>query len=253
VSVVNVAAYTDVNGAETNCEMALAISATTPEILVQWVAKHAAAMVRFLSDYVSNGHRECPWREQDQSKPLNVCGEIKAAGDQAVIKTLNACHILRMSWVYAAHGRNFLLTMLGLGKKRKELWVVNDQLCAAALVTFLADTLTKILGQADRGVRTLFSRNGGIVYATGSGKKNWHGIAEANFISAQQNNYSLKIKNLIAIGLDEYPLPTERPRNFQLSLTALQESFGVQTPHWAHSLEVELDKLKHLNGGSVAS
>ena len=241
--IVNAAAFTDVDGAETTPDLANAVNGTAPEVIAAWAAANGAAMFHYSTDYVFDGSGKAPWKESDPTNPINAYGESKRRGDEAVLASGAAFLVMRTSWVYAAHGQNFLRTMLRLGSERSELRVVADQIGAPTSANLLADTTVEIIRSATDDLPTLLNARGGIVNVTPSGETSWHGFAEAIFTSARQRDMPLQIQRVEPIPSSEYPLPATRPLNSRLALETVRDKFGMVMPSWQETLESVLDEV----------
>lgn len=241
--IVNAAAYTDVDGAETNRDLAYALNAAAPRIMAEWAAENDAALIHYSTDYVYDGSGETPRSEGDPTGPINVYGESKLAGDEAIAAAGASHLILRTSWVYAAQGQNFLNTMLKLGAERETLSVVADQVGAPTPAAMLAEVTAGILSQTRSGGIETFRRKGGVVHCAASGETSWHGFAEAIFDGARARGAELEIRDVAPIGTAEFPTPAARPANSRLAMTRLKESFGIVTPDWRAGLDRVLDEI----------
>lgn len=242
--IVNAAAYTDVDGAESHRDTTFAINAAAPATMARWAAGTGAALIHYSTDYVFDGSGSTPRTEIDKPAPLNVYGESKQAGDDAILDSGAAVLILRTSWVYAAKGRNFLRTMLRLGTDRESLSVVDDQIGAPTPASVLAKITIAILWQADGDPADLFRAKGGLINATTAGETSWHGFAEAIFEIARRQGWNLAIRDLQAIPSSGYPLPAARPLNSRLNLSRLKARFGIHPPHWRTALEAVMSDLR---------
>ncbi|MBL4719602.1 MAG: dTDP-4-dehydrorhamnose reductase [Alphaproteobacteria bacterium] len=241
--IINAAAFTDVDGAESQADAAFAINAAAPEALAKWAALHDAALLHFSTDYVYDGSGEQPWREGDLTGPLNVYGVSKLAGDRAISESGAAHLILRTSWVYAAEGQNFLKTMLRVGRDRETLMVVDDQIGAPTSADALADIVAQILTQAGDDPDGLFQQKGGVVQTVCGGAASWREFAEAIFAGARLRGADLMVTDVRPIPTSAYPTPARRPLNSRMSLERLNAQFGVTPPSWQDVLATVLDQL----------
>ena len=238
--VINAAAYTAVDKAESEPERAFAVNRDGARELAKAAADMGAGLITFSTDYVFDGALQRPYREDDAIAPLSVYGRSKAEGEVAQ-RAANPRHIiLRTSWVYGAHGANFVKTMLRLGAERDELRVVADQHGAptaaadiAAAVVIIAARLAD--GQMDRD--TLW----GTYHLTGSGATTWAGFADAIF--AHQARVTGRRLRVIAIPTAEYPTPARRPANSRLDTMLIGVKLGITLPAWEASLGRVLDAL----------
>ena len=229
--IVNPAAYTAVDKAESEPELAMRINGLAPGVMAEEGAKLGAAIVHYSTDYVFDGTRQEPYTEADLPCPLNVYGRTKLAGEQAIAAAGVPHLIFRTSWVYGMRGKNFLLTMMKLAAERDELRIVADQHGAPTWCRTLADTTASILSQAagasDRAA--WWRENSGLYHLTSQGATTWHGFADALLDQAPKKPV------LVPIGSSEYPVPAARPANSRLSCAALMERFG-HLPHWREAL-----------------
>ncbi|OGT91705.1 MAG: dTDP-4-dehydrorhamnose reductase [Gammaproteobacteria bacterium RIFOXYA12_FULL_61_12] len=234
--IVNAAAYTAVDRAEQEPADARRLNAELPATLADWSARHAVPVVHFSTDYVFDGTKPEPYEEEDRPNPLNVYGQSKLAGDLALMETAWAPFILRVSWVYGARGRNFLLTMRRLMAERDELRVVDDQWGAptwsrdiAQVAAFAVYRLLREPGFAE-SVK-------GIYHLSPEGETNWFGFA-----SAIKKMEGLDCR-LEAIPSANYPTPAQRPANSRMNADKLFQALGLRLPHWGDSLAVCMESL----------
>ncbi|HEY1138140.1 MAG TPA: dTDP-4-dehydrorhamnose reductase [Xanthomonadaceae bacterium] len=231
--VVNTAAYTAVDKAESDRDAAFRANAEAPSRIAEACARSGIPLVHYSTDYVFDGTGTRPYREDDPTAPLGVYGESKLAGEQG-IRASGADHmILRTAWVYAPHGKNFLRTMLRLGAERDTLGVVADQIGTPTSAGLIADVTAALLPQA--GTRS------GTWHLTASGDTSWHGFAEAIFAGAVARGLLPRMPQVNAIGTADYPTPARRPAYSRLDTSRLQSDFGVELPDWrvvcAHVLD----------------
>jgi dTDP-4-dehydrorhamnose reductase len=229
--IVNAAAYTAVDRAESEPDLAMKVNGIAPGVLAEEAKQLGALLVHYSTDYVFDGGKNAPYAETDIPNPLSAYGRSKLAGDQAIQATGVAHYIFRTSWVYAARGHNFLNTMLRLARERTELRIVNDQIGAPTWARFLADTTALVLAEAlkDAG---LAREKRGLYNLTASGHTSWFGFAEAIFSEAGEVIPNARVPRLIAIPTAEYPLPARRPLNSRLDNSELVKTFGLQPPDW---------------------
>lgn len=243
--IVNAAAYTAVDQAESEPELALAVNGIAPGILAEEAKRLGAALIHYSTDYVFDGSKAAPYTEDDEPRPINVYGRTKRAGEQA-IQAVDAPHlILRTSWVYGMRGKNFLLTMLRLARERDELMVVDDQIGAPTWCRALAEATSDILkrlGYGQPGFRDACAEQCGIYNVSAAGQTSWYGFTEAIFAHAAsvQPGQSAcvldRVPVLKPIPTEQYPLPARRPRNSLLANAKLQRAFGLAMPDWKTSL-----------------
>ena len=231
--VVNAAAYTAVDRAETDLEAARAINATAPGLLAKACRDANAILIHFSTDYVFDGEKAGPWVETDATAPLNAYGRTKLEGERAIAASGCAHLILRTSWVYGPHGGNFLLTMLRAAETREELRIVSDQHGAPTSSLQLARLVGTLLEQP----RARLEAGSGIYHATAAGETTWFGFAEAIF--AQRT----KRPRLVPIRTSDWPTPARRPRNSVLDHGKLESTFGARPGDWREGLAEVMTRL----------
>ncbi len=233
--VVNAAAYTAVDKAETDADAAFRVNAEAAAAIAGTCAATGALLVHYSTDYVFDGSASHPCREDDATAPLGVYGASKLAGEGA-IRASDARHaILRTAWVYAAHGRNFLLTMLRLAGEREELRVVADQVGAPTPAAWIADATASLIAHGiDRS---------GTWHLTAGGETSWHGFAEAIVEEAEQRGLILRKPRVVAITSSDYPTPARRPAYSVLDTTRLHRDFGITPPDWREGLRRTLAEM----------
>ena len=242
--IVNCAAYTAVDRAETDREAAHAINAVAPGVLAEEAKRSSALLIHFSTDYVYDGTKRAPYVEDDAVNPLSVYGRTKLEGERAVAAAGCAHLILRTSWVYGPRGKNFLFTMLRLGRERPELRVVDDQKGAPTSSRALARLVRELLdrgGDTDEISRDEVDRCGeasGVYHATAAGTTTWFGFAREIFEEMQrQNRLDFAAPRLTPIATADYPTPARRPANSVMSNAKLRASFGVELADWRAGLE----------------
>ncbi|MFQ5487349.1 MAG: dTDP-4-dehydrorhamnose reductase [Gammaproteobacteria bacterium] len=235
--IVNAAAYTAVDQAEEERGLAMAINADGPALLAEEAKKLGAAMVHYSTDYVFDGTKEQPYTEDDEPQPLNVYGQSKLAGDQAVMAAGIPHLIFRTSWVYGIRGNNFLRTLLKLFAERDEISIVDDQIGAPTWSRVIAEVTAQALGQA-LAPRTQLSLEevSGLYNLTASGETTWYGFAQAVADHAANEHLTPKVSKIKPIPSAEYPTPAVRPPYGVLSHQKLQETFGLFIPSWEEQL-----------------
>ena len=241
--IINPAAYTAVDKAEDEPELALRVNGEAPAVIARWAARHNVPLIHFSTDYVFNGAGERGWREDDEGQPLSVYGSSKLAGENAIRAAGGTFLIIRTSWVYAAQGANFLRTISRLAQERKELRIVADQIGAPTTAAVLADSVIAMLSSGLDTFRTRCAEAKGIVHLTTSGETSWHGFASAIVDGLKARHVNLAVEQVLPLTTEQYPTPAKRPRNSRLDLTRLQAVFGITTPHWRDALTPELDAL----------
>jgi len=273
--IINPAAYTAVDKAETEPELAYAINATAPRVLAEEAARIGARLIHFSTDYVYSGTQSAVYSEQDATEPLSVYGKSKLAGEDAIRRVGLPQLIFRTSWVYGAYGQNFLKTILRLAAEREQLRIVADQFGAPTTSTSIAqaiigvvqhwhsDGATSDLLASDLPARDLPARGesastkSGIYHLVNAGQTTWHGFATAiieDYTRLQQRSGSssggvtlkASAENIEAISTAEFPTPADRPANSRLDCTKLTHDFSVKLPHWREALMHELQVLQQL-------
>jgi dTDP-4-dehydrorhamnose reductase len=235
--VLNAAAYTAVDRAESDVERAFAINETAPKLLAEWCEANGAALLHVSTDYVFDGQKTEAYREDDATQPLGVYGKSKLAGEVAVQSTLRRHLILRTSWVFSAHGQNFVKTMLRLARERDELRVVADQRGRPTASADLARVLW-LLGQRWARAEELAW---GTYHFAGRGETTWHGFASA--IVAAQRPFTGRAPRVVAIGSADYPTPARRPQNSVLDTSGFERTFGLVPNAWQDDLSAVVRQL----------
>ncbi|PJJ96384.1 dTDP-4-dehydrorhamnose reductase [Lysobacteraceae bacterium NML91-0213] len=234
LAVVNAAAYTAVDRAESEPEAACAANAHAPGAIAGWCAAHGVPLVHYSTDYVFDGRGERPYRVDDPTAPLGVYGASKLAGEEAIRAAGGRHLIFRTAWVYAAHGQNFLRTMLRVGAERDVLRVVADQVGTPTPAALIADVTARALRHPDAT---------GTWHLTAEGETSWHGFAEAIFAGAVERGLLPRAPRVEPITTADYPTPAKRPAYSRLDTSTLQRDFGVELPHWTQGLARVLDEL----------
>ena len=229
--IVNAAAHTAVDKAESEPELVRTINALAPGILADEAEKLGAWLIHYSTDYVFNGSGTTPWKETDATGPLGVYGQTKFEGEQAVARCSRHL-IFRTSWVFAARGANFAKTMLRLAKERDQLKVIADQIGAPTGAELLAD----VTAHAIRTVQTRPDGQmlAGLYHLVAAGETSWHGYAQFVIERAQALGETLKAgpNNVLPITTANYPTPAQRPANSRLDTTKLRTTFGLHLPDW---------------------
>lgn len=225
--IVNAAAHTAVDKAESEPEFAQLLNATSVEAIAKEAAKIGAWVVHYSTDYVFPGDGETPWRETDATAPLNVYGQTKLDGEKALQEHCAKHLIFRTSWVYAGKGNNFAKTMLRLAKERKELSVIDDQVGAPTGAELLADCTAHAIR-----VAMVKPEVAGLYHLVASDTTTWHDYAALVFEQARNAGIELAIEKLNAVPTTAYPTPARRPQNSRLNTEKFQQSFGLVLPAW---------------------
>jgi dTDP-4-dehydrorhamnose reductase len=241
--IVNPAAYTAVDLAEGERELAFRVNSEAPAAMARWAGRHGIPLLHFSTDYVFDGSGRAAWREDDAPAPLSAYGASKLAGERAIMDVGCRHLIVRTSWVYAAQGKNFLRTIARLAGERKELRIVADQFGAPTSARIIAGAIVEILREQPSGGGDLFKADGGLINISASGETSWHGFADAIISGLRRRGVKLEIEQLVAIATSEYPTKATRPQNSRLDHQRLNDRYGIVMPSWRAALAVELDEL----------
>jgi dTDP-4-dehydrorhamnose reductase len=238
--IVNAAAYTAVDKAEQEPDLAHAINATAPGIMATEAKALGATMVHYSTDYVFNGQSSQPYKESDATDPLSVYGRSKRDGDEAVMAQAGSHFIFRSSWVVGAHGGNFLKTMLRLAQERDSLSVVADQHGVPTSARWMAQVTREALQHPQHADLS------GLYHLSNAGRTTWHGYAHYVLTQAAQMGWQLKVKpeDVKAIGTADYPLPAPRPANSMLDTHLVQQNLGLNIPTWESGVMQVLSALR---------
>jgi len=248
---VNAAAYTAVDQAESEPEAAMKINSEAPAAMAEEAKRLGALFTTYSTDYVFDGKNAAPYSETDPTAPLNVYGASKLSGERAIEAVGGSYLIFRTSWVYGARGKNFLKTIVKLAAERPELRVVDDQVGAPTWSRDLADATRKIIEQlVDQAAshkspigKALGDRRG-IYHMTAAGSVSWCGFAAAILEEMEKRGLSRgNLANIVPIPSSEYPTPAARPQNSRLCNDKLKNTFGVTLPQWRTSLTAVMEEL----------
>ena len=241
--IVNAAAHTAVDKAESETELARLINAQAPAVLAREAAALGAWLVHYSTDYVFDGSGSRPWAEDDATGPLSVYGRTKLDGEQAIATSGCRHLIFRTSWVYAARGGNFAKTMLRLAREREMLTVINDQFGAPTGADLIADVTAHAVHQAMSGASA--DSLSGIYHLVAGGETTWFDYA--NHVVAQYRKgpaaSELKVKEVAPVPTSAFPTPARRPHNSRLQTDKLQQTFGLKLPHWTHGVNRMLAEI----------
>ena len=228
--IINAAAYTAVDKAESEPELASAINAIAPLIIAQESQNLGAFLIHISTDYVFDGNGCSPYQETDATNPLSIYGKTKLAGEEAIRQTCDHHLILRTAWVYGTFGKsNFVKTILRLGAERQEIRVVADQIGSPTWAQDIATVIAQMIPQLTPEVS-------GTYHYTNSGVASWYDFAVAIFEEAQQLNFPLKVENIVPITTAEYPTPARRPAYSVLACGKISTTIGTYPPHWRQRL-----------------
>jgi len=237
--IINAAAYTAVDKAETDRELAYAINAIAPAIMAEAANHIGAALIHISTDYVFNGRKGTFYQEDDDPNPLNVYGASKLAGEENIRQGCDRHLILRTSWVYGVQGKsNFVKTMLRVGADRQEVRVVADQVGTPTSARSIADVITQLIPSLETSEAT------GTYHFTQSGVASWYDFAVAIFEEARRLNFPLEVERVIPIATADYPTLAQRPLYSVLSTQKLSAWMVTSFPHWRQELRQMLRDLK---------
>ena len=227
--IVNAAAHTAVDKAESEPELARLLNATTPGVLAQEAARLGALLVHYSTDYVFDGSGTRPWVETDTPAPLSIYGRTKLEGEQLIAQSGAQHLILRTSWVYAARGGNFAKTMLRLAQERERITVIDDQWGAPTGADLLADVTAHAIRHLHRQ-----PQDAGLYHVAAAGETNWNLYAKYVLVQAMKALPAIKIKatDVMPVPTSAFPTPAVRPHNSRMNTRKLQTTFGLTLPHW---------------------
>ena len=237
--IVNPAAYTAVDQAESQPDLAMAINGIAPGVIAEEAKRLGAAIVHYSTDYVFDGEKNTPYTENDPPNPQNIYGKTKLAGEEAIASVGVDHLILRTSWVYGLRGKNFLLTMQRLAKEREEIRVVDDQIGTPTWSRLIAEVTAQILLPSLHNAGDFFASKGGLYHLTSHGKTSWYGFAKEIFTYNLQQNEQ-KLQRLIPITSQEYPTAATRPAYSLLDNSKLSDTFKIFIPEWQKILDLVL-------------
>jgi dTDP-4-dehydrorhamnose reductase len=249
--IVNAAAYTAVDQAESEPEAAMKINSEAPAAMAQEAKRLGALFITYSTDYVFDGKSPAPYRENDPTAPLNVYGASKLSGERAVEAVGGSYLVFRTSWVYGARGKNFLKTILKLAAEKSELRIVDDQVGAPTWSRDLAEATKTIIEQLvtksqseNIPVAEALGDHRGIYHMTAAGRVSWYGFATAIVEEMERRGLSQgSLAKVTPIPSREYPTPAVRPQNSRLCNDKLQNAFGVRLPQWRQSMEAVMNEL----------
>ncbi|KWB25481.1 dTDP-4-dehydrorhamnose reductase [Burkholderia cepacia] len=241
--IVNPAAYTAVDLAESQSALAHAINADAPGVMASWAASRKVPFIHYSTDYVFDGTKAEPYLEEDITHPLSVYGQSKLAGETAVRAACSRHLILRTSWVVGAHGKNFLKTILRLAQEREQLNVVADQVGAPTTASFIADVTAHVLARA---LSPSFS-DWGTYHLAAAGETTWHDYARRIVQLAEESGIALKLKQdaIQAVPTSAYPTAATRPANSRLNCSKLANTFDLYMQPWQYGIDHVFAQLQH--------
>lgn len=234
--IINTAADTAVDKAQSHPEKARRLNATAPAVIAAWAKGHHATLIHFSTDYVFSGAGDRPWKESDPTGPLNIYGQTKLEGERAIAASGCRHIILRTSWVYSATGSNFVKSMLRLAMEKESLRIVDDQVGSPTSARDLAAAVTEIVIRKNS--------LSGVYHLAGQGFVSWYGFAQEIFLQARQLGFALRVKELTPTPSSEFPTPAQRPLNSRLDQGRIQIEAGIVLPEWRDSLQRVLQELK---------
>ncbi len=238
--IINAAAYTAVDKAESEPELANTINAIAPKVLAQEAEKLQACLIHLSTDYVFNGKTSSPYEENHPTNPLSVYGKTKLAGEEAIRSNCSNHLILRTAWVYSTFGKgNFVKTMLRLGAQKSEIKVVADQIGSPTWASDIAQIIATLVAKTPQ--------KSGTYHYTNSGVASWYDFAVAIFEEAKQLGFPLKIERVIPITTQQYPTPATRPSYSVLNCGKISTLIESYSPHWRQSLREMLQEFQQVN------
>lgn len=235
--VINAAAYTAVDRAESEADLCFKINADAPQKIAEWCAKHHSLLIHFSTDYVYQGEGTEAQSEEMATGPLSVYGNSKKMAEDLIRASGTNYVILRTSWVYDETGTNFVRTMLRLASEREELKVVSDQIGSPTYAGDLADAVNTILSAKNINIKETYN-------VCGSGFVSWYDFAQEIFGSAQKMGLELKIQSVVPIKTEEYKTAAIRPLNSRMSQAKIKKDFGIELPSWQESLKKCLSRME---------
>jgi dTDP-4-dehydrorhamnose reductase len=238
--IINAAAYTAVDKAETDRDSALAVNAIAPETMAEWASAHNALLVHYSTDYVFDGSGLAARDEAAPTRPLSVYGATKLEGEERIQRAGCPNVILRTSWVYAAGGHNFLRTMLRLAAERESLSVVDDQVGVPTSAAWLAEVTAQVIPQALANPAL-----GGLYHCVPRGETTWFEFARLAIEEARRLGLPVRVvpEAIRAIATADYPTPARRPLNSRLSTQKLQQAFGIVPPDWQTAVRETVSQI----------
>lgn len=230
--IINAAAYTEVDGAEKNIELAYAVNRDGPQNLAQAAKEFGAAILHISTDYVFDGNKTTPYYESDITRPQNIYGSSKLAGEQAIEQVCDRYIILRTAWVFGEQGNNFVKTMLRLGETKTALNIVGDQYGGPTYAADIAETLIVIAKQIMRRNDVAY----GVYHYSGVPHVSWYEFAEEIFHKAIESGLLTRIPSLTKIDTGQYPTPARRPGNSRLYTEKIFNTFSIEASDWKNAL-----------------
>jgi len=246
--IVNAAAYTAVDKAESEPDIAYAVNGSAVGVLGEWAARNGVPLIHFSTDYVFDGQASEPYDESRPVNPISVYGKSKAEGESLLLRTGAQCLIVRTAWVYSSTGKNFLKTMVRLAAERDELAVVSDQVGAPTSAVQIAKFIRYVVSEGRAALPARFEKSSHLVHFTASGWTSWHGFASAIVAGMRRRDLSVKATKVRAIPSSDYPTPAVRPKFSRLSMARLQRVFDFHSEPWEMALDDVLEQLSRSEG-----
>jgi dTDP-4-dehydrorhamnose reductase len=250
--IVNAAAYTAVDLAESDPAKAFSINGASLGVLGQEAERLGALVIHYSTDYVFDGHKATPYVESDSTNPINVYGQSKLAGELALMQSTARHLILRTSWIMSAHGNNFMTTILRLAAQREHLDVVDDQHGAPTSAALIADVTARLIEQLLLGDTSDAAY--GVYHLTAAGHTDWHAYACHVIASARASGYPVRVAAhaIRPVASHLYPAPAKRPANSLLDTSRLRSTFNIELPHWRQGVDEVLQQiLRHTDDGGA--
>jgi dTDP-4-dehydrorhamnose reductase len=235
--IVNAAAHTAVDQAESEPALTHTINAEAPRVLTEEAQKLNIPLIHYSTDYVFDGNKTRPYSEEDDTNPLNVYGHTKLAAEQAIQEAHDQYLIFRTSWVYSLKGKNFLTTMLRVFEQREEIRVVDDQFGTPTSAAALAEATRRILDQLRS--KEEGENRWGLYHLTAKGQTSWYGFAQEIKKRAKEKkelSVRLRVKEIVPIPTSDYPTPARRPRNSRLDTSKVIQGFQIELSSWQNGL-----------------
>jgi dTDP-4-dehydrorhamnose reductase len=241
--IVNAAAYTAVDKAEVEEELATTVNGIAPGVLAEEAKKLGALLVHYSTDYVFDGTKETPYLEDDKPNPINAYGRSKLRGEEVIQHVGPDFLIFRTSWVYASRGRNFLQTILRLAKEKDQLSIVADQVGTPTWARLIAETtMACLLQTVNDQHKSMFKPD--VYHLTSNGSATWYAFAKKIVGNARRlSNMHLQVRNITRMSTEEYPTPAKRPKNSRLENKKLKDVFNLSLPNWEQSLSLCIDEM----------
>ncbi len=237
--IVNASAYTAVDKAEGEQELALAINGTAVGVLAEAAKNVGAALIHYSTDYIFDGIKNTPYTEDDTPNPINIYGETKLAGERAIQQVEVPFLILRTSWVYGLRGKNFFATMMKLFREQEEIKVVDDQIGAPTWSRCIAEATANIVAQGAKDIKTFLTDKSGVYHLSCCGEVSWFDFANA-IKELDSNKGEHLCKRIHRIPTLDYPTPARRPKYSALNNDKASDVFSVHSPQWKKTLEMAL-------------